>query len=342
MRHVLLATSYPTQPGDPSGHFVRAEARLLAAQGHEVHVVAPAPWAHDRGVTAHACGGASLFAWPGSISRMRSNPTRLLAVGPFGLHALRHLAALRPDHLTAHWALPCGWPLGTLARPRSLGLVCHGADVRLLLAMPPPLRALIAQELRLADEIRFVATSLRDALLGSLPARLAAELERRSRVQPPCVQVDEREAPGGPAPGRHALVASRLVASKRVHLAIEALEHAPSWSLRIAGDGPERPSLERLARRIAPGRVDFLGLLSRQQTLGRMEQASALLHPSSHEAAPTAILESLALGVPVIACDAGDVALWSQREPLLRVVSPDARSLAQALRLLDARSSAEG
>jgi len=49
------------------------------------------------------------------------------------------------------------------------------------------------------------------------------------------------------------------------------------------------------------------------------------------EAAPTVIREARALGVPVIACDAGDVAAWAADDAGIRVVEGTAEALGGAL-----------
>ena len=64
MRIALVTTSFPADEGDPSGHFVRAEARELERAGHEVIVVTP------------PAGGA--FGWPGVAARLAENPVRIV------------------------------------------------------------------------------------------------------------------------------------------------------------------------------------------------------------------------------------------------------------------------
>ena len=59
---------------------------------------------------------------------------------------------------------------------------------------------------------------------------------------------------------------------------------------------------------------------------------SALLHTSSAEGAPTVIREARALGVPVVACAAGDVASWAESDDGIFVSPADVESLAGALR----------
>ena len=76
----------------------------------------------------------------------------------------------------------------------------------------------------LTDDNVYLVNSLAllEALMRALPPALSAELGRASRVEPPCVAVDERVEPRAALPSPFALVAARLVSSKRVDLAIRA------------------------------------------------------------------------------------------------------------------------
>src|SRR5262245_39310986 len=139
MRIAVLTTSFPSSPDDPSGHFVRSSALTLAAEGHEVHVIAPggSPLAKpeaDGPLTVHRAGGGSLFAWPGALARLAEAPWRLFASGVFAAGALGHLASMGAlDRVIAHWIVPCAVPLAVSASRAPLSVFAHGADVRLLL-----------------------------------------------------------------------------------------------------------------------------------------------------------------------------------------------------------------
>lgn len=227
--------------------------------------------------------------------------------------------------------MPCAWPLGLLARPGALHVTFHGADVRLLLGLPAPLREQVVGQLLGAERLRFVATSLLDALATALSPRTAARLRQRAEIEPPRVLVDERVSPDPLPFPRYAVVMGRLVASKRTALALRAVAQAEGWGLVVVGDGPERGALERLGQQLLPGRHRFVGLLGRPEALGYLAGASALLHPSAEEAAPTAVLEALALGVPVLACGAGDTGRWAQEGRAVRVLEATPAALAGAL-----------
>jgi glycosyltransferase involved in cell wall biosynthesis len=68
------------------------------------------------------------------------------------------------------------------------------------------------------------------------------------------------------------------------------------WRFRWIGDGELRHVVEG-------GRVEILGWQDRKSTLGAMFDADVLLHPSRWEGMPNAILEAMALGIPVVASD---------------------------------------
>lgn len=105
--------------------------------------------------------------------------------------------------------------------------------------------------------------------------------------------------PDGTAPEPFALIVSALVPYKRIELAIEAchLAHLP---LKIVGDGPERPALERLAA----GRAEFLGRVSNDDIRNLYRRASLVLLPGEEDFGIVP-LEAQACGRPVVALKRG-------------------------------------
>ena len=71
----------------------------------------------------------------------------------------------------------------------------------------------------------------------------------------------------------------------------------PPSSLWIAGDGPERPALEALARRSGCAeRIHFLGHVEHGQLPELFRRASVFVLPSLHEGMPNALLEAMGVG----------------------------------------------
>jgi glycosyltransferase involved in cell wall biosynthesis len=97
--------------------------------------------------------------------------------------------------------------------------------------------------------------------------------------------------------------------------------------LVIAGDGPERSSLERLASELGlSDRVRFMGYVDTPWTFYRTFDVFAL--SSDTEQMPLSLIEAMASGVPVVATDVGDVATTLAAENRDLITPPDAAALA--------------
>jgi glycosyltransferase involved in cell wall biosynthesis len=80
----------------------------------------------------------------------------------------------------------------------------------------------------------------------------------------------------------------------------------PGAVLCLVGTGPHRDTLASLARELKiDGAVRFLGW--RDDALALMWGADLVVHPSLHEALPSAVIEAVMLGRPVVATDVSGV-----------------------------------
>jgi glycosyltransferase involved in cell wall biosynthesis len=74
--------------------------------------------------------------------------------------------------------------------------------------------------------------------------------------------------------------------------------------LFIAGDGPDRPELENLAKKLNLGNsIRFLGLLPTDELIELLNRSHLFINASSKEGWGLTVLEANACGVPVIASD---------------------------------------
>jgi len=101
---------------------------------------------------------------------------------------------------------------------------------------------------------------------------------------------------------------ARLVAKKRVDHALHAFAAVrrffPDATLRVIGDGPERPRLEKLASdQTLRGKVEFLGFIPHCEVLNELRNAEVMLHTSEEDVIPNAAKEAVACGCAVVVTD---------------------------------------
>jgi len=98
----------------------------------------------------------------------------------------------------------------------------------------------------------------------------------------------------------------RLSAEKGVYELLCAMVQAPHIPLIIAGDGPERPRLESLAKELNLNQVLFAGMVHGEDLQKLITGCSFSVFPShAYETLGKSILESYAWGRPVITSDLG-------------------------------------
>jgi teichuronic acid biosynthesis glycosyltransferase TuaC len=290
-RIAIVTTSWPAHEGDPSGHFVRTEARALDRAGAELVVIRPPP------------GGA--FGWPGAAARLQERPVRALSAARWVVDATLRARTLDVDRFVCHWAVPSAWPIAHLAGA-PIEVVSHGGDVRLLASLPPPVREGIVRAIaRRCERWRFVSESLLAQLLRELGNGTSACVERVATVQAPSIDLPDvasaverlRAELGG---RRTAVSVGRLVPSKRVDRAIAHVAASDAFdTLVVVGDGPERARLERFAREKSRP-IRFVGALRREEALAWIGAADALIHASTAEGLSTVVREAEALGTRVV------------------------------------------
>jgi glycosyltransferase involved in cell wall biosynthesis len=122
------------------------------------------------------------------------------------------------------------------------------------------------------------------------------------------------------------LFLGRLVPEKGAAWLIRAFARVKSDArLEIAGDGPERPALEALARSagVADG-VHFAGWLDVSAAMQHLQSARAAVMPSVwHEPAGLVTLEAAAMGKAAVVSCIGGIPEYASRLGNCRLVTPD-------------------
>lgn len=143
-----------------------------------------------------------------------------------------------------------------------------------------------------ADRVdHFIANS------ENIAAKIAKYYRRQATVINPPVNVDR--FPLSSRKGSYFLVLSRLVAYKRVELAVEAFSRL-GLPLKVVGDGPERQRLERMAGPC----VEFSGFAGDEEVPGLIDDCIALVFPGEEDFGIVPV-EAMAAGKPVIGLGRG-------------------------------------
>jgi glycosyltransferase involved in cell wall biosynthesis len=284
--------------------FRRKWTELARRPGVELTVLVPSVWPEGgRPVRATVEDGA---------------PYRLIRSRPVlgGVHALHfypllpyHLACHRPDLLHVEEE---PWNVVT-AQAALLGKALGARVVfftweNLRRSYPFPLASLLRTVLRLSD----------GAIAGSETARdLLRHRGFAGRLHVlPQYGVDAPSASAASRAAERFVVgyAGRLVVHKGVDTLLDAVAGLPSSvHLLVVGDGPHRPALrERVQRLGLQGRVEMVGAVPHGAMAAQLARMDALVLPSLtstrwKEQFGRVLIEAMALGVPVIGSDSGEI-----------------------------------
>lgn len=203
---------------------------------------------------------------------------------------------------------------------------------------PAPVRPLYRLWLRVQGKLleRFVA--LADPMLPQLIEELGVAAERTVAIPDPALRDDEIAALPTPRPsdatGRSFLAVARLNRQKNIPLLLEAFARiaGPGDRLTIAGEGPERPRIERRIAQLGLGaRVALAGHVADVRPL--LDTAHALVLSSYYEGVPAAVVEALAAGRPIATTDCCASMRWLLSDGAFGALAPvdDAAALAAAM-----------
>ena len=124
----------------------------------------------------------------------------------------------------------------------------------------------------------------------------------------------------------------RFHPNKAFDTLLEAVARVPNAYLWLAGDGPEREKLEKLAEKLAiKPRVRFLGW--REDAADLLATCDLFVCPSRHEPLGNVVIEAWAQGKPVVAADSlGPGTLIEHMETGLLVRVDDVPMMSRAIR----------
>jgi glycosyltransferase involved in cell wall biosynthesis len=285
---VLMVNDLPVGPGSGAEVHVGRLAEALERAGDRVEVF--------TGGTRHHGVGKALDVWDPWVRRSLAT-----AADRFRPDVVHHHNVLRELSVSV------------LGVPRAAAQVMTLHDHRLVRADEGPEgegRGLVHQA-KVAKAVldRTVARRRVDVLVA-----VSAELgEKVARAGFPRVRVIPGFADGDAfadePPGDDVVFAGRLSAEKGIDVLVHAFASIaaahPATRVLIAGEGPERARLERLAVSRHVDAVIFLGLLDADGVRDLLRRARVVCSTSTRvtEGAPLVVIEAMLAGRPVIGTD---------------------------------------
>jgi glycosyltransferase involved in cell wall biosynthesis len=310
MRVLLVSPSYAPVVGGLQTA-VGQIARALSEAGHAVVVLANR---YPRALPAAECREGipvrrMLAVYP-DAAHLRAGRADLWLYGLWARARVRVqlgrlVTGFQPDAVHAHFADGiCAW-LPVVRRPPGCRLVVtlHGHDIESLAQRSPVARRRALRLLAAADALTAPSAYLLDRALQWMPASLD-----RACVIPNGVAVEHfHNVRPHTWPRPYVLGLGRLVPKKGFDLLIEAFAGLPGGcDLLIAGEGPERPTLEALRERLQlRERAHLLGAADRQTCAALLAGARLVAIPSRQEPFGLVALEAWAAGAPIVATRAG-------------------------------------
>lgn len=355
LRVLTLSTLFPDMTRPNFGIFVERQTRELASRNDvDVTVIAPlgiAPWPlshlshyaplrnlpqseHWRNLTVHRPRFPVIPKIGGALHV--HNMTRAI------LPLVRKLHAKQPfDVIDASFF----YPDGPVARQISLKLgipysvKARGADIHYWGRQPGTRKAVYEAG---HDAAGLLAVS--QAMKRSMVALGMDE----SKIRVHYTGVDlERFAPQDRVAAKAhfrvdapvILSVGALIERKGQHLLIRALADIPDAMLLLAGHGPERSALERLATSLGlVDRVGFLGAVPHDQLPILYNAADVMALPSSSEGLANAWVEALACGTPIAISDVGGARELLTNPVAGTIIEREPAAIAQSLRALLAQT----
>jgi glycosyltransferase involved in cell wall biosynthesis len=290
VRILVVSGIWPPDVGGPASHGPEVAA-FLAARGHDVQAFVaadapPAPQPYPVGwVSRRLPKGVVHVAAAAEIARRARGVDVVFTTGMFARTAIACTAVRAPYVLKL-----TGDPAFERARWRGavagdLGGFQHSGAA-------PLLRRLRDLTVRRAAHVICPSAFLRDLAIGwGVPADRVSVLPNPAPAVPPL----ER----GSHDGVVLAFAGRFGPQKSLDVLFDAVERVDGVRLRVAGAGELAAT--------PPASAELLGPLPREDVLQLFADADASVLSSSWENFPHTVVESLAVGTPVIATRVGGV-----------------------------------
>ena len=205
----------------------------------------------------------------------------------------------------------------TICRDRPIRVVhAHGdwSSFVLARALAKTLRASavavsLHDRLRVGDRLIAAALSHCDPIFatGLTDVQRMSRLTGRKAIHLPSAPQDFFfEGPDTAGKKYDVVAVGSLVLRKRLPIIVECAALRPNLQFAIVGDGPERTAIQELIASRSLKNVHLLGSLTSTEVRSVLHASKLFLNTSSSEGSPTAALEAMACGLPVVLTPSND------------------------------------
>ncbi len=313
---------FPSSVKKINGVFVHEQVKKLIEMGHEVRIIAPVPkvppffkyisvkWKKYYSITLkkefddHIVYYPRYIALPGNINFHTSGIRMYLGIRKTVKMINKEFDF---DIIHAHVALPDGYAAMKVASIYGKPLITtiHGQDFQQTIYKNEKCKNAVEKVLQAAEKTVLVS----------------GKLNRIRKKAFPVLQDDkftvinngvsdffiENFTEQNPKSEFTLLSVSNLIETKGIDINIKALsmivKQYPKVRYNIIGDGPKKPELVNLAKKLnLENNIRFLGTQSRQDVKKNMLEADVFILPSWNEAFGVVYIEAMATGLPVIGC----------------------------------------
>lgn len=363
MRSILVvASTFPTSDTDPVPAFVRDQIIAMKRVDPSFHFTVLAP--HDKRSNTKRLRRREYYDeyrfhyfWPHSAEKLagrgimpalKANPLNYLLI-PFlfigEFYALLRLTMrLKPELIYAHWFTPQVVTTQIVGKLTDTPYVftTHASDVAVWHKIPLIGNAIVRLGTRHA--VRFTAVSRRSMskLQQFFSDSSWSKLQQRSAIIPMGIELPKLSKTVGSNP-QTILFVGRFAEKKGIQYLLPAFralrQKQPNVRLILAGDGPQRASLERqVAELELSDSVEFPGYVSADDRQKLAERAGVYVVPSiittsgDAEGLPVSLMEGLSYGKICIATNesGADDILTNGRDGFL-VAQKDTKALTKVL-----------
>ena len=313
--HVLVLPSFYPNEADPiSGSFVREQALALGSKGITTGVVAAqlrslrqiaSPKSKDRGwhedgplTCLHACN----IGIPGKLLSVRARQYRRLAQRLCTSYIDKQG---KPDVLHAHDVFNAGIFTADYGRKNGIATVLTLHSSGWLRSPNSAAIEHLKHALNGVDTVIAVSPALAQAV-----ADLSGTPIERIKVVGNLISSEHPGVSSGKTPARRWVSVGALAPNKG-HLELvrafaKAFGGGEETSLRIIGEGPQRPIIQAEIERLGLHRcVTLDGALPRKAVFDALSDADAFVLATAFETFGLSILEALAAGLPVVSTRCG-------------------------------------